>query len=198
MKWCYAFPWRRFIRCPPRHLAVEDLLTQLLRHYTSAVRWIIRCWRLLTQGGTVCFKYNRQIDWRFPLTKALVHPVLKTSSWCVSVLIQTERQIDRRCPHLDRRIIRCYYLCCSSSARRPTLLENGPSVHSTVRRVSISVPTHPRIAPTLDILVDSVHPTVSFLFLFFLVFDPWKIDYLLNLACGILHPWDLEMSTKTC
>jgi hypothetical protein len=23
-------------------------------------------------------------------------------------------------------------------------------------------------------------------FLFFLVFDPWKIDYLLNLACGIL------------
>jgi hypothetical protein len=32
----------------------------------------------------------------------------------------------------------------------------------------------------------SVHPTVSFLFLFFLVFDPWKIDYLLNLACGIL------------
>jgi hypothetical protein len=20
----------------------------------------------------------------------------------------------------------------------------------------------------------------------------------LNLACGILHPWDLEMSTKTC
>jgi hypothetical protein len=27
---------------------------------------------------------------------------------------------------------------------------------------------------------------VSFLFLFFLVFDPWKIDYLLNLACCIL------------
>jgi hypothetical protein len=30
------------------------------------------------------------------------------------------------------------------------------------------------------------NPTVSFLFLFFLVFDPWKIDYLLNLACDIL------------
>jgi hypothetical protein len=27
---------------------------------------------------------------------------------------------------------------------------------------------------------------VSFLFLFFLVFDLCKIDYLLNLACGIL------------
>jgi hypothetical protein len=27
------------------------------------------------------------------------------------------------------------------------------------------------------------HPTVSFLLIFFLVFDPWKIDYLLNLAC---------------
>jgi hypothetical protein len=34
-------------------------------------------------------------------------------------------------------------------------------------------------------MVLSVHLTVSFLFLSFLVFDPWKIDYLLNLACGI-------------
>jgi hypothetical protein len=55
-----------------------------------------------------------------------------------------------------------------------------------VPRVSPSVPTRPTIAPTLAILVPSVHPTVSFLFLFFLVFDPWKIDYILNLACGIL------------
>jgi hypothetical protein len=53
-------------------------------------------------------------------------------------------------------------------------------------RVSPSVPTHATIAPTLAILVPSVHPTIFFLFLFFLVFDPWKIDYLLNLACGIL------------
>jgi hypothetical protein len=186
MNWCYAFPGRRFIPCPPRHLAAEDLLIQLLWRYTPMVRQIIWCWRLLTRGGTVCFKYNRRIDRRFPLTKASVHPVLKTSSWHISVLIQTKRRIDRWCPHLDRRIIRCYCLCCSSSTTRPTLLENGPSVHLTVPRVSTSVPTRSTIALMLAILVPSVHPTMSFLFLFFLVFDPWKIDYLLNLACGIL------------
>jgi hypothetical protein len=58
------------------------------------------------------------------------------------------------------------------SATRPTLLENGPSVHPTVPRVSPSIPTRPTIAPTLAILVPVVHPTVSFLFLFFLVLDP--------------------------
>jgi hypothetical protein len=101
------------------------------------------------------------------LTKASDHPVLKTLSWRISVLIQTERRTDRRCPHLDRRIIRCYCLCCSSSATRPALLENGPSVHPTVPRVSTSVPTRPTIAPTLTILVPSVHPTMSFSFFFF-------------------------------
>jgi hypothetical protein len=63
------------------------------------------------------------------------HPVLKASSWCVSVWIQTECQIDRRGSHSDRRIIRCYCLPCSSFATRPTLLNNGPSVHPTVPRV---------------------------------------------------------------
>jgi hypothetical protein len=110
---------------------------------------------------------DRRIDRCFLLTKASVHPVLKGSSWRVSVLIQTERRIDRRCPHSDRRIIRCYCLRCSSSATRPTLLENVPSVHPTVPRVSTSVPTRPMIAPTLAILVPSVHPTVSFSFFFF-------------------------------
>jgi hypothetical protein len=80
-----------------------------------------------------------RIDWRYLWPWASVHPVLKRLSWHVSVSIQTKRRIDRRCPHLDRRIIRCYCLCCSSSATRPTLLENGPSVHSTVPRVSPSV-----------------------------------------------------------
>jgi hypothetical protein len=110
---------------------------------------------------------DHRIDRRFPLTKASVHPVLKTSSWRVSVLIQIECRIDQRCPHLDRRIIRCYCLRCSSSATHPTLLGNGPSVHPTVPRVSASVPTRLTIAPTLAILVPSVHPTVSFSFVFF-------------------------------
>jgi hypothetical protein len=59
----------------------------------------------------------------------------------------TERRIDRRCPHSDRRIIRCYWLRCSPSAIRPTLLKSGLSVHPTVPRVSPCVPTRPTIAP---------------------------------------------------
>jgi hypothetical protein len=113
--------------------------------------------------------------------------VLKASSWRVSVLIQTKRRIDRRCPLSDRRIIRCYCLRCSSSATHPTLLKSGPSVHPTVPRVSPFEPTRPTIAPTLAIEGPSVHPTVSFLFLFLLGFDPRKIYYLLNLACDILE-----------
>jgi hypothetical protein len=46
---------------------------------------------------------------------------------------------------------------------------------------SRSVPSAPTLAP----MVPSVHPTVSISFLFFRGFDPWKIDYLFNLACGI-------------
>jgi hypothetical protein len=78
------------------------------------------------------FLRNRRIDQRLSLTKALIHPVLKTLPWHVSVLIQTERQIDRRCPHSDRRIIQCNCLRCSSLAIHPAHLQNGPSVHPTV------------------------------------------------------------------
>jgi hypothetical protein len=55
------------------------------------------------------------------------------------------------------------------------LLGNEPSVHPTVPRVLPCVPIRPTIAPTLVIEGPSVHPTVSFLFLF-----------LLNLAYGFL------------
>jgi hypothetical protein len=85
------------------------------------------------------------------LDQASDHPVLKALSWRASVLIQTERRIDRRCPHSDRRIIRCYCLRCFSSATRPTHLQNGLSVHPTVPRDSPSEPTRSTIAPTLAI-----------------------------------------------
>jgi hypothetical protein len=91
---------------PPRHLVVEDLLTQLLRRYTLTVRRIIRCWRTPRQNLTI------RIFETVGSTAAppSVHPVLKLQSWCVFVLIQTKRWIDRRCPYLDRQIIRCYCL----------------------------------------------------------------------------------------
>jgi hypothetical protein len=60
------------------------------------------------------------------------------------------------------------------------------SVHPTAHLFSPSEPTRPTIAPTLAIWVPSVHPTVLFSFPFLLGFDPCKIHYPLNLACGIL------------
>jgi hypothetical protein len=110
---------------------------------------------------------DRRIDRRYPLTMASDHSVLKASSWHASILIQTKCRIDRRCPHSDRRIIRCYFLRCSSSATRPTHLQIGPSVHPMVPRVSTNVSTRPTIAPMLAIWVPSVHPTVSCFFFFF-------------------------------
>jgi hypothetical protein len=108
--------------------------------------------------------------------------VLKRLSWRVSISIQTKRRIDRRCLHSDRRIIRCYCLRCSSSASRPTLLENGPSVHPTVPRVSLVYQ-----------LVRRLHRRLLFWYrrfirrcVFLLGFDPRKIDYLRNLTCGVL------------
>jgi hypothetical protein len=74
-----------------------------------------------------------------------------SSSWHFSVWIQTKRRIDRRCPQSNRRIIRCYFIHCSSSASRPTLLKDRPSVHPTVPRVSPCVSTRPTIAPMLAI-----------------------------------------------
>jgi hypothetical protein len=102
---------------------------------------------------------------RFPLTKASVHPVLKTSSWRISVLIQTERRIDRWCPLSDRRIIWCYYLHCSSSAIHPAHLETGPSDHPTVPTsfdLLRSVPTTPTLCT--DGIVGSSDGVFSFLF----------------------------------
>jgi hypothetical protein len=111
------------------------------------------------------------------LTKASDHPVLKASSWRVYVWIQTERQIDRRGPHSDRRIIRCYCLPCSSSATRPTLLNNGSSVHPKVPRVWPCAPTRPTIAPTLVFEGPLVHPMLFSLFLFLLAFDPCFLHF---------------------
>jgi hypothetical protein len=154
MNRCYTFSRRRFIRCPPCHLAVEDLLTQLLRRYTPTIRRIIWCWRTPRQNPIV--RIFETVGWTTaPLS---VHPVLKLQS-CVSVLIQMKRRIDRR-------IIRCYCLRCSSSAIHPAHLETGPSVHPTVS-TSIgllrSVPTLPTLCT--DGTVSSSDGVLSFSFL---------------------------------
>jgi hypothetical protein len=161
MNRCYALSRRRFIRCPPRHLVVEDQVTQLLWRYTPTVHQIIWCWRTPRQNLTI--RIFESVGWTAAVP--LVHPVLKLQSWRVSVLIQTERRIDRLCPHLDRRIIRCYCLHSSSSAIHLAHLETGPSDHPMVSSsfcLLHSVPSALTLAP----MVPLVHPTVSFSFLF--------------------------------
>jgi hypothetical protein len=119
------------------------------------------------------------------LTKASVHPVLKTSSWNVFVLIQTELRVDRRCPHLYRRIIRCYCLRRSSSAissDASTKCTVGSSDGTNFILPSTHCTNYTNAYPPM---VSSVHPMVCFPFLSLLGFDPRKIVYLLNLACDI-------------
>jgi hypothetical protein len=142
---------------------------------------IIRCWR--PRGQNLSGSFHATVGWT--AAHPSVHPVLKDSSWRVSVLFKCVHRIDWRLPPMDCRFIR---RCCPSrllSAIRLTLLKTGPSVHPTVPWLSPSVPTRLTIAPMLVIEVSLVHLIVSFLFLSFLIFDPWKIDYLLNLACDI-------------
>jgi hypothetical protein len=105
-----SFQGHWFIRCPyPHHLAVEVLW----QNWSDVIQqWCVRssgAKGLLTK--TSVFVSSRPSDRpTLPLTKASVHPVLKSLSWHVSMLIQTRHQIDRRYPHLYYRIIWCYYL----------------------------------------------------------------------------------------
>jgi hypothetical protein len=50
----------------------------------------------------------------------------------VSLSFKPERQIDRRCPHSNRRFIWCNWLRCFSSAIHPMHLETGPSYHPMI------------------------------------------------------------------
>jgi hypothetical protein len=120
------------------------------------------------------------------MTKSSVHPVLKTSSWRISVLIQTDRRIDRRRPHSDRRIIWCYclsllFLCNSSGASRNWTIGSSDGVSfilSTMQCTNYTNAMHRWYCRFIRWRV----------FFSFLLpgFDPRKRDYLLNFACGIL------------
>jgi hypothetical protein len=171
MIWRYIFQDIGSSGAPPTSRSRWGSLTQLLRCYAPTYIRSSGAEDLATKSPLLASIWPSDRP-TLSLTKVSDHPVLKASSWHVSVWIQTERRIDRRCPHSGRRIIRCYCLPCSSSATRPMLLKIGPSVHPTVPRVSPSEPTRPTIAPTLVIEGPSVHPTMSFLFLFLLGFDP--------------------------
>jgi hypothetical protein len=159
-----SFSGCRFIRYPSH---VTQPLRFSDRNYTDAMlRWCVGssgAEGILTKNLTVSIFETV----RWTAAPPSVHPMLKLQSWRISVLIQMKRRIDRRCPHLVDRIIRCYCLRCSFSATHPTHLETGPSDHPMVAFSFFllrSVPTTPTVAP----MVPSVHPTVPFFFFSFL------------------------------
>jgi hypothetical protein len=120
--------------------------------------------------------------------------VLKTLSWRVSVLIQTECRIDRWCPHSDRRIIRCYCLRCSSSTIHPAHLQNGPSVHPTVP-TSFCLLRSVLTTPTLctDGTIGSSHGVFSSPFL-----RVFNLDLCFNLTYLTCHYFKFAISNLTC
>jgi hypothetical protein len=144
MNRCYAFPGRRFIWCPPHHLAVAALLTQLFRRYAPTLRRFIRCWR--TSHQTISVSFHATVGWT--ATDPSVHLVLKASSWRVSVLFKLDHRIVRRFPPMDRRFIRRCCLRGFSSPIHLTQLGKGLSVHLTVSSEFQSLHSVPS-APTL-------------------------------------------------
>jgi hypothetical protein len=166
MNRCYLFKASVHPMPLPRHLAVE-----ILWHNCSDA---IHRWYVSSSGAedpatkSSLLAFTRPSDRpTLPLNQGVGSSGAKDFVLARLCLDSNWVSDRRRCPHWDRRIIRCYCLRCSSSSTRPTLLENGSSVHPTVPRVSPSESTRPTIAPTLAILVPSVHPMVSFSFFFF-------------------------------
>jgi hypothetical protein len=102
--------------------------TQLLRRYAPTHCRIIRCWRPRDQNLSGSF--HAAVGWT--ATDSSVHPVLKASSWRVSVLFKHDHRIDRWFTPMDRRFIRRCCLHRSSSPIHPTQLGNRLSVHPTV------------------------------------------------------------------
>jgi hypothetical protein len=132
-------------------LHVTELLHLRWHNYSDAMLW--RCIRSSGAEGLVA---KTLLSGSSRPSDELVHPVLKASSWCVSILIQTKRWIDRQCPHLDSRFSRCYWLRCFSFADHLAHLETRPSDHpmvSTSFCLLRNVPSVPTLAP----MVPSVH-----------------------------------------
>jgi hypothetical protein len=132
---------------------------------------------------------------------ASVHPVLLNLSWLISVLIQTQRRIDRRSNQPDRRFVRCYWpllLCFFQSSDTCRNWTIGSSDGASWLEPSRSVPSTLTHTPTL---VPRYHRFFRWcLFFSFLCSDLTLEKYIIFSFWHVvfLHPWDLEMSTKTC
>jgi hypothetical protein len=157
-------------------------------------------------------QFIRRFNWRTVDSSGAEDSAVKT------LLLASSRPWDE--PLLTHQFIWCYCsskpllsVLISQAIGRPTVPSLRPSVHPVLRLLLLhffhssdacrnwtvgssdgaswlnplrSVPR----PPTLASRVPSVHLTVSFSFLFFHGFDPWKIHYLLIWHVVFLHPLD--------
>jgi hypothetical protein len=142
-------------------VSVHPVLLAVALHCTWPLTQIIRRFNRSTVGSssvedpatkTLLLASSRPSDRpMLPLTMVSVHSVLLNFSWCIFVLFQTERRIDRRSNQPDRRFIWCYYLLLlcffqsSDTCRNWTVgSSDGASWLNPLR----SVPSTPTLAPT--------------------------------------------------
>jgi hypothetical protein len=192
----YVFSRRRFIRCPPHHLAVEDLLTQLLWHFTPTVRRIIRCWRLRAKTSLVAS--TRPSDRStLPLDQGIGSSGAKDfvlvrlcldSNWASDRLIVSSLR-----PSDHPVLLSSLLLCNSSGASRNWTVGSSdganfiwPAAQCTNYTDAMHRWYHRFIRryqfPSFSSVVLTIEKQT--------IFSIWHVVF--------LHPCDLEMSTKTC
>jgi hypothetical protein len=174
--------------------SVHPVLLAITLHYTWPLAQIIRCfnWRIVGSSGakdfvtkTLLIASSRSSDQLMHTPS--VHLVLKSSEPTTLCLDSLSHRIDRPCPYLDRRFIWCYYLlllCFFHSSDACKTWTVSSSDGSSYLESSRSVQSTPTLAPTLT---SRYHRLIRWCPSFFIFhgFDPWKIYYLLTLACGI-------------
>jgi hypothetical protein len=138
----YAFPSvgssSATSRCPPPLMTVDTTAPMHCR--------IIRCWR--PRGQNLSGSFHVTVGWT--AVHPSVHPVLKASSWRISILFKLDHWTDRRFPPMDHWFIRRCYPRSFSSPTHPTQLGKRPSVHPTISswfQPLRSVPSAPTLAP---------------------------------------------------
>jgi hypothetical protein len=159
MNWCYTFSRRQFIRCPPRHVAVEDPLTQLLRRITPTHRRFIRCWRPC--GQIVSVSFHATVGWT--AADPSVHPVLKACLCLVKTWPPDSSMVPSNGPSVHPMLLSSRLLFSNSS---DTTRKGTVSSSDGIKLIPV-VAQCTKCSDAISLMVPSVHPTVSFSFFFF-------------------------------
>jgi hypothetical protein len=180
------FSRRQFIRCPPRHVVVEDPLT----HCSDALHR--RC--VGSSGAedpavkTYLVASTRPSDRpTLPLDQGVGSSGVEDfvlARLCLDSNWASDRPTVSSLRPSDQLVLlpSLLFLCNSSGTSTKWTVGSSDGANFILTCCAV-YQLHEHYAP----MVPSVHPTMSFLLLFFAF---WHVIF--------LHPWDLEVSTKTC